>query len=39
MISELKELAARAESLSDAEFQRFIALRQKIARTKSSATA
>jgi integrase len=39
MISELKELAARVESLSDAEFQRFIALRQKIARTKSSATA
>ena len=39
MISELRELAARVESLSDAEFQRFIALRQKIARTKSSATA
>ncbi len=39
MISELKELAARVESLSDAEFQRFIALRQKIARTQSSATA
>jgi hypothetical protein len=31
MISELKELAARVESLSDAEFQRFVALRQKVA--------
>ena len=31
MISELKELAARVESLSDAEFQRFIALRRKVA--------
>src|SRR5215469_16045779 len=31
MISELKELAARVESLSDAEFQRFVTLRQKVA--------
>ena len=31
MISELKDLATRVESLSDAEFQRFVALRQKIA--------
>src|SRR5262249_42040947 len=31
MISELKELAARVESLSDAEFQRFVVLRQKVA--------
>jgi integrase len=30
MISELKELAARIESLSDNEFQQFIALRQKV---------
>ena len=31
MISELKELAARVESLSDAEFQRFVELRTKVA--------
>jgi hypothetical protein len=31
MISELKELAARVESFSDAEFQRFILLLQEVA--------
>jgi hypothetical protein len=39
MISELKELAARVESLSDAEFRRFITLREKIAQSSDrSAT-
>jgi len=32
MISELKELAAGVESLSDSEFQPFVALRQKVRR-------
>ena len=31
MISELKELAGRVESLTDTEFKRFVALRQKVA--------
>jgi hypothetical protein len=35
MISELKELAGRVESLSEAEFQRFVALRQKIAESSA----
>ena len=39
MISELKELAARVESLSDAEFQRFVELRQTLNGSAARATA